>query len=270
MSKFILRKRGVGFTTVSNNVIKELKKDLASLGLYTYLLHLPDNWTFYKTFICKDCAIGIKRLDNTLKKLCALGLVQYGQKRNAQGRFSEFYMDIYDIETIRSNDLQGEDVQITPEGQNCRTVETVGRSGEAIKEEVTKEEEIINNTKNYSAIEIAQENKTDDCFDEFWKIYPVKKNKVRAKRIWEKKNLRKIAVLICTDITDRLEQEPQWQDKQYIPNPSTYLTNELWNDEITTESSQGKKGDAFNRFMTQQRSKGGTYDQHGNVYDPLR
>ena len=268
MSKFILRKRGLGFTTVSNNVIKELKKDLASLGLYTYLLHLPDNWTFYKTYICKDCAIGIKRLDNTLKKLCALGLVQYGQKRNAQGRFSEFYMDIYDIETLRSNDLPQNDVQITPEGQNCRTVETVGRSGEAIKEEVIKEEVINNNNKNYSAIDIARK-QNDDAFDEFWRGYPIKKNKVRSKKIWDREKFASIVTLICCDVLTRMKHEPQWQQKQFIPHPATYLGNKLWTDEVTEASEPKKssgKSSSFDQYQAdlKKQNRGTTYE-HGAI-----
>jgi hypothetical protein len=272
MSKFILRKRGLGFTTVSNSVIKELKKDLPSLGLYTYLLHLPDNWEFYKTFICKDCAIGIKRLDSTLKKLCALGLVQYGQKRDAQGRFSEFYMDIYDIETLSINNLPKNDVQITPERQNCRTAEAVGRSGEAIKEEVIKEEVINNNTKNYSATDVAQE-RNEMTFDEFWKIYPIKKNKVRSKKIWDREKFASIVTLICCDVLVRVKHEPQWQQPQFIPHPATYLGNKLWTDDVTKasepESSKGDKSSSFYAYM-KSKPNGETYDQNGNTSDPFR
>lgn len=262
MSKHILRKHVFGFTTVSNSVIKELKKDLQSLGLYTYLLSLPDNWEFYKTFICKDCAIGIKKLDSTLKKLCALGLVQYGQKRNAQGRFSEFYIDIYDIETLRSNDLQKNDVQISPESQNCRTVETVGRSGEAIKEEVIKEE--LNNINNsYSASDDARVPE-DRTFDEFWKTYPVKKNKVRAKRIWDKEKFRLIVTLICSDVLKRTHSEPQWQDKQFIPHPATYLSNKLWEDEFLLASTPRKSSGKSSSFDAYQAS---LKQQEGNIYE---
>jgi len=141
MSKHILRKRSIGFTTLSNPVIAILSNDLGVLGLYTYLLSKPDNWDFYKTKICSDCKIGIKKLDRYLKRLNFHGLVQYGQERNEKGRFEKFFIDIYDTETPIS--IINEQKQ--PVGQNCRTVKTVGRSGEAIKEEVIKEEILYKN-----------------------------------------------------------------------------------------------------------------------------
>jgi hypothetical protein len=148
VSKLTLRKHTKGFTTISNSVVKVLKDDLESLGLYLFLLSLPNDWTFYKTNLCKECSVGIKKLEKLLKKLRKFGLVKYGQQRNNKGRFSKFYLDIYDIETIKINNietitinnLEDNNDSDSPVGQNCRTVETVRRSGEAIKEELTKEE----------------------------------------------------------------------------------------------------------------------------------
>lgn len=135
MSKHILRKRHSGFTIVSNNVINVLKGNLEALGLYLHLLSLPDNWEFYKTHLCKEYQIGIKKLEKLLKVLASFELVQYGQKRNEKGQFEAFYMDIYDLDTIKINKLE----ENSPDGHFCRTAKTVRRSGEAIKEVLKKE-----------------------------------------------------------------------------------------------------------------------------------
>lgn len=131
MSKIVLRKRCSGFTVVSNNVISVLKDDPFSAGVYLYLLHLPDNWEFYKTELSRTFRCGIKKLEKTLRRLKSHGLVNYGQERNDKGQFERFTLEIFDTEQ-----------PIQPEGQNCRTVKTVRRSGEAIKKEITKEEKI--------------------------------------------------------------------------------------------------------------------------------
>jgi transcription initiation factor IIE alpha subunit len=133
MSKHVLRKHLSNFTIVSNEIIKMLKNDLSSLGFYLHIVSLPDNWVFYKTALAKECGIGINKLEKILKKLKSLGLIQYGQKRNEQGRFSEFYLDVYDIETLKIND-------ITPDVKNHRTVKTVAPFQEAIQERYTKKE----------------------------------------------------------------------------------------------------------------------------------
>lgn len=154
MSKHILRKHVYGFTVVSNNVIKELKSNLSALGLYSYLLSLPDNWEFYKTVLSKECGIGIKKLEKLLKVLSDFGLVKCGQKRDEKGRFTEFYMDIYDTETLKINSLESYPQESTsPEGQICRTAETVRRFGEAIKEELQKKELLLLKNKQKSFYE---------------------------------------------------------------------------------------------------------------------
>lgn len=130
MSKHTLRKHLSNFTIVSNEIIKILKNDLSSLGFYLHIVSLPDNWVFYKTVLAKECGIGMNKLEKILKKLKSFGLIQYGQKRNEKGRFSEFYLDVYDLETLKIND-------ITPDVKNHRTVETVAPSQEAIQETYT-------------------------------------------------------------------------------------------------------------------------------------
>lgn len=140
MSKFILKKRLSGFTTVSNNVINILKGDLECLGFYLYLLSLPDNWEFYKTQLSKECKIGIKKVDKLLSTLRHHGLVKYGQERNEKGQFERFYLEIYDVDQVPNKVTADPILADSPEGHFCRTVETVGRIGEAIKEETIKEE----------------------------------------------------------------------------------------------------------------------------------
>jgi len=136
MSKFILRNRTRGFTIVSNEVIKVLKSNVEALGVYVHLLSLPDEWSFYKTQLCSEYKIGIKKLERILKVLKDFGLVKYGQERNDKGQFETFYLEIYDLETI----AKPVDKEAEPVGHSCRTVETVRRSGEAIQQEVIKEE----------------------------------------------------------------------------------------------------------------------------------
>ena len=81
-------------------------------------------------------------------------------------------------------------------------------------------------------------------FDEFWKAYPRKKDKVRAQTTWMKNQLNEIADLIIADVTKRIALDACWQDKQFIPYPATYLTGKRWEDEITTNTPMKTKGDS--------------------------
>jgi len=68
-------------------------------------------------------------------------------------------------------------------------------------------------------------------FDEFWDAYPVKKGKKKANEKWKRKGLDAIADVILADIANRLNNDRQWQDG-FIPHGSTYVNNEVWNDDI--------------------------------------
>lgn len=242
MTKHVLKKHVHGFTSVSNKVINALKKDLECLGLYLSLLSLPNDWDFYKSTLCTEYSIGIKKLERLLKKLRKFGLLDFAQIRDEKGRFAHFEMHIYDTEQpniseedIHLNENVTENVLAQPEGQNCRTVKTVGRIGEATKETSTKEE--LNN-KIYSASDDAHSN--DDEFKNFpffilfWSIYPRKKDKKRAFALWKRKKYEERGQLICDDVKNRLANDPQWKKPEYIPHPSTYLRNDRHEDEITS------------------------------------
>lgn len=69
-------------------------------------------------------------------------------------------------------------------------------------------------------------------FDDFWEIYPKRQSKKDAERAW-KKVKPACYQLIAVNIANRLDAG-EWtiEDKQYIPNASTYLNQERWNDEV--------------------------------------
>jgi hypothetical protein len=75
-------------------------------------------------------------------------------------------------------------------------------------------------------------------FDDWYSEYPVKKNKPAAKRAWKKNNLEHLADTLLSDVRNRLKKDKQWQDKQFIPYPATYLNGKRWHDDITPIKAQ--------------------------------
>lgn len=69
-------------------------------------------------------------------------------------------------------------------------------------------------------------------FGYFWECYPRKQNKVRALKIWKQMKLDKMMHNICEDVENRKRNDIQWQDKEFIPHPATYLSGEQWENEI--------------------------------------
>lgn len=75
-------------------------------------------------------------------------------------------------------------------------------------------------------------------FELFWDAYPKKVGKKDAKRAFGKVN-EDVHVLI--DAVNRQKLSTQWckDGGQYIPNPSTWLNQERWNDEL--DANMGRK-----------------------------
>jgi hypothetical protein len=279
MSKFILRKRTSGFTTVSNTVINCLKNNLRALGFYLYLLSLPNDWEFYKTQLAKECKVGIKKVDDLLKILRGRGLVNYGQERNEKGQFERFFLEVFDTEQVlipidecenahdepahahaqmgsKNEQMRMQNTPKTPDaigfepdGNFCRTAKTVGRFREATKEEITNKEKNKTN-KTYPASDDARH--AQSRFNDFWEAYPRKQDKIRSEKIWRRDQLDKIADQIIDDTRQRIATEWKGRTKHLMPMPTTYLNRRSWdNDEILDAApiSQGKVPDSVDEDL---------------------
>jgi hypothetical protein len=74
-------------------------------------------------------------------------------------------------------------------------------------------------------------------FDAWWKAYPKKVEKKKAREIWKRRKLDRIADQIIEDTKARPTKCKRWMDG-YIPNPTTYLRGDRWNDEYETNRAK--------------------------------
>jgi len=77
---------------------------------------------------------------------------------------------------------------------------------------------------------LKEENTTSNRFDEWWITYPKKQEKKKAAAIWKRRKLDRIADTIIADTMARPQKCAKWQ-AGYIPNPTTYLNGDRWEDE---------------------------------------
>lgn len=91
--------------------------------------------------------------------------------------------------------------------------------------------------------------KGDDEFDAFWKAYPKKVGKADAKKKF-KTALTKVSLDTMLAALEAQKTWSQWQRDggQYIPNASTWLNQERWNDEETTPI-KGQRSGSPKTFM---------------------
>lgn len=75
-------------------------------------------------------------------------------------------------------------------------------------------------------------------FSTFWQAYPRKDGKAKAFESWEKHGCSAILPKILETI-EKYKKTEQWQDKKYIPMPSTWLNQGRWEDEPTANTTSG-------------------------------
>jgi len=70
-------------------------------------------------------------------------------------------------------------------------------------------------------------------FERFWQVWPNKVKRKKAMATWKRRKLDNRADMIIADVMNRMDADPRWQ-AGYIPDPTTYINGDRWEDEINT------------------------------------
>jgi hypothetical protein len=82
----------------------------------------------------------------------------------------------------------------------------------------------------------SREKSRSDRFDEFWSAYPRKEGaKEKARKSWSRQKLDAKFDQVVADIARRVQSDPQWSKRQFIPHPLTYLNQQRWQDDWKPE-----------------------------------
>lgn len=192
-------KHASNYTVLPNEIFKA-GLSLNAIGLLSYLLSLPHDWVIYKTTLHTQLNVGRERLDTAFKELQEIGFIITIKEVDSNGRFTYNHI-VYD-KPYNGEPYTGNPNTVDPTLQSTKLPST----------------NILNKDTN---------EKTE--FDLFWDMYDKKvgdKDKLRKKFNKLPKESRE---KIFSTLPNYLKST---EDKQYRKNPSTYLNNSSWNDEI--------------------------------------
>jgi hypothetical protein len=266
VEKLIISKDASSFTTIPNKVLQGLQ-NMEALGLWCYLASLPPSWEFYKEVIREHCNLGRDKLDQLLKLLESHNLLSISVARDEKGKFSHLSVHIKNGEEFIS--IENKKIKKKRPFTDLPLTDNQLLVNSSYKENINKLNIKTNKTKISPAPKVAE-----DRFQEFYDSYPKKKDREAAHKAWKKNKCNEIADRIIEDVKTRARLEQQWQDKQFIPYPSTYLNRKMWTDEIISSSSKkiykpANAGSAFSSFINKSNNQnvGVTYDEHGQLTD---
>ena len=79
---------------------------------------------------------------------------------------------------------------------------------------------------------LSEQTESDETFEVFWQLYPVKKGKQRAKVAWFAQRCYKDVHMILTKLDEQVRRDRQFLEG-YPPHPTTYIHGKRWEDEIS-------------------------------------
>lgn len=195
------------FTRIPNAWLRDEKLSLEARGLLAQIMSHRPGWNMSLRSLAFANGVGRDRIKRIVDELLEAG---YLERSEAQGKDEKGRMQSYDY-TTRS-----------PEWSQKWTQNPY--TGEPYTDEPDTESGSTKKTKPKKTNEIEQH--VLEGFNEFWKIYPKKKDKPRATRCFESA-LKRVSLQTIIDGATRYRDDPNREDK-YTKDPTTWLNNDAW------------------------------------------
>lgn len=142
----------------------------------------------------------------------------------------ERYQNIEGLERVREqNRLRKQRQRIREKEQlqlTCHVTSRDSHDTDKNREEIEIDKNIYSPSKSAPLIE--------ELFLQFWKVYPKKVGKQDALKAFKKINPNQELVEQMISVIDKAKHTTQWtkNNGQYIPNPSTWLNQGRWEDDV--------------------------------------
>ena len=224
MSTRIIRQKSKQYVTISNEVMRDKDLSLKAKGLYALVMSLPDDWDFTLKGICAISKENYTAVNSAIKELIEAGYCTREQAR-ADGRITGYDYIFYDSKN----------------GSPCLgflNMENQNQYNNSINNSLNNNINPILNTNRKNKKSISNdiqkvEEETGLSFNDFYKLYPLKKSRQQAEKSWNRlsKADRQAAIdKLQAYIADCI------QEKRSFKHPSTYLNQRTWEDDFTTHS----------------------------------
>lgn len=193
-------------------------------------------------YVKKSLKWGIDKIRKTKKTLKENGLIEIIQSRS-NNKIDGWYIQLnYLVSSKKTKDIK---VQVS----NNTCFQQVGEATSSFQEVSALKEYIKCLKKEIEVLKKEKDKKEincDDNFETFYQSYPRKIGKVNVEK-WFNKN--KPDEELMNKILTSLEEHKklkQWQDKQFIPYPATWLNQKRWEDELDTNLKVENKERRYN------------------------
>lgn len=209
------------FTMIPNDFIRDPTISTRAARIYIFVASHESGWNLNTRSVANVLDMSQSTVNRAMRELEEAGWVKRVQRVADDGTFGPV---VYEVFTVSQNAGDGELTvsQNTVSGKTASGEMTHIKKTNSFKK--TKEEKKTNNS-------CSNEHERDTHFDAFWHAYPRKvgKQKARTKFTTAVKRAGDPNLVIAG--AQRLADDPNLPDKQYIPHPTTWLERDGWEDE---------------------------------------
>lgn len=226
--QIIIHREAPKETRIQNSIIWDSALSTAARFSLIAMLSLPDSWDYSVRGMAAMLGISKDTMSKYLTELESAGYLKRNQSHSEAGKFAKTQYLLTDTpgnfgeEPDREPCPNSSDTDPAP----CPNFSAPENSPQKKRTEQDLKEKKIKKEKKSAA-------ESDMLFDRFWKAYPKKRDKMRARKAWEK-----LApdMELCQVMSRALKQQKQSSDwlkdgGTYVPNPATWLNHHRWEDE---------------------------------------
>ena len=226
MAKVINKTKG--FESIPRDLVYEKGLSDRARFLYVYMACKPEDWEFYQDKMAEELGYEKRTLRKYLDELIYMGWIVEEQQEN-DGSFGALQ---YTIEIKKKN---GENLPIRKKtdiqkmriakNDTQRNIDNISS-----KQSLSDNKEIEKKEKEKSFSK-----KVDIDFDDFYKLYPLKKSKQCAIKVWNR--------LSVEDKKEAIDKLPAYiadcyENKRSFKYPSTYLSQRTWEDDFISSEEE--------------------------------
>ncbi len=211
------------YTTMSNRHLRDERLSLRAIGLMSKMLSLPEDWDYTVKGLAAIVKEGRDAVRKALMELEAAGYLVREQGRSAGGNFAANDYTLY------------EEPQVLPLTEKPSTVKptTVKPSADLptsvnppqLKDLINKETKELRH-----APATAKTNWEPEMFELFWAAYPCKKDKMSARREWDRLKPDRDLMRTMGAALKRAKASEEWQRGIGIPYACRWISKRRWED----------------------------------------
>jgi len=216
------------YTTMSNRHLRDERLSLRAIGLMSKMLSLPEDWDYTVKGLCAIVKEGREAVRKALMELEAAGYLVREQGRSSGGNFAGNDYTLYEEPRDIVSPLPKKPTTVKPTSVSPTTVNPPQLNNLNNKE-----------TKEQKHAPAASAKWEPEMFERFWKAYPCHKDKVGARREWDRLKPDRKLMMSMSAALARDKASDTWQRGIGIPYACRWISHRRWEDMPDSELSAG-------------------------------